>query len=244
MSLTIEQLNKSFHTTNNKKFPALKNISLTLEPGRVHALIGQNGAGKTTLIKCLLGFLKADSGTIAIDEVPVKQMIQMNQVGYMPEVISNMGTITGRDYILDMMLLRGMKKENIENVFQELVQTFFLEKYIDIPLAHCSKGNFKKIIFLQAILHNPRLLILDEPTDGLDPISRRRMLEEINHLKNNNSYIIITTHLLSDLERVADDITVLQKGQILAAAERKDLKESIDDWYIKQIEKSGQINEL
>ena len=238
MSIHIENLSKKYKGYNAKKFYALRDVNLEIEDSTCLALIGQNGAGKTTLIKCLLGFLHYEQGKIWIDNRRIKDVILENQLGFMPEKIENLDQITGRSYIQSMIMLRGLK--NVDEKLEQLLQRLSLEKYMDIPMTHCSKGNYKKILFLQAILHHPKLLILDEPTDGVDPISRRIMLEMINEQKSSGCYVIITTHLLSDIERVADQIVVLNSGCVIAETKREELKEDMEDWYIQCLEKCGE----
>lgn len=244
MSLDIENVSKRYKGADSKKFNALDHITISMEQGSIMALIGQNGAGKTTLMKCMLGFVRPESGNIKVDGLTVGELNRKNDIGFMPENVSNIENITGREYITGLMMLRGVGWESVAERFEHLVKELFLEKYMDIPMGNCSKGNFKKIIFLQSLLHAPKMLILDEPTDGLDPVSRRHMLQEIRNFKNEGGYTIISTHLLSDIEVVADEVVILQKGCVLSKSKVSQLDGTIDEWYIQKIEESGRIDEL
>ena len=238
MSIVIQNLSKKYKGYNSKKFYALKDINLQIDDNTCLALIGQNGAGKTTLIKCLLGLVRHEEGFIKINDKKIGYIIQNNELGFMPEKVENLEKITGRQYINQFTILRGINSDCEENL-HNLILRLSLDKYMDIPMGHCSKGNYKKILFLQAILHKPKLLILDEPTDGVDPISRRVMLDIVNDIKKSGCYVIVTTHLLSDIERIADKIAILNSGKIIEEVNRKNMREDIEDWYINCLQRCG-----
>ena len=244
MSLRISGISKKYKSGNSQKFQALDRVSLEIAPGRIVALIGQNGAGKTTLMKSILGLVKPDQGGVDMDGISIKQAIGENRVAYMPEVLANMGPMTGREYMEGILTLRGLSVKESGEYLSQLEQIMYVGRNLDIPMMHCSKGNLKKIAFIQAILCRPQLLLLDEPTDGLDPISRRSMLTEIAKRKTGDQYTILSTHLLSDIEMVADEICVLQKGKIIAQRKLKELKQPLEEWYIDLLKEYGEIDEL
>lgn len=245
MSLQIVNVKKQYRgkpiLENNF---VLKGISYELESGQVLAIVGQNGTGKSTLIKCILNFLKPDVGTISIDGIPIEGVIKSGKVGYMPESFIGPEIVSVRQYIEDLLILRGLNLDDYKERLEELSERFFMKKHLDKPFSKCSKGTVKKVIFLQAILHNPTLLVLDEPTDGLDPVSRRIMLEEIRKIKEKGGTVIITTHLLSDLSLVSDKVIVLKGGKIIAEADCKEIPISLEDWYFETLIKNGGIDEL
>lgn len=239
MSLIINNVKKSFH-----KNPVLKNVSYTIQKGSLLALIGQNGAGKSTLIKCILNFLKLDGGEIRFQGKSVMQWMEEGKVGYMPEILHGMEMIEIGEYMEDLMTLRGLTKKEYEDRWNELIELFCLKEHLTKTFQECSKGTVKKVMFLQAILHKPELLILDEPTDGLDPISRKRMLCEVDRMKKEGTTILLTTHILSDIVMVADEVAVLQKGEMIAGCALKDLTGSLEDWYCDIILQSGGLGEI
>jgi ABC-2 type transport system ATP-binding protein len=244
MSFVIDHLSKAYPGAGLlKNTPVLRNVSYTLDAGRALALIGQNGAGKTTLLKCILGFLRPDSGTAQLDGQTIPALMKENKVGYMPEQLGKL-SMTPREYVSTLMLLRGLPKAAFTDRLEELAGLLYLTKYLDKPMTKCSKGTVKKTIFLQSILHCPAFLILDEPTDGLDPIARRAMLAEIRSLKTQGCTLIITTHLLSDLMLVADEAAILQKGALLTSVDTAALPSSLDEWYYRQIMESGGMEDL
>lgn len=246
MSLIINHINKIYKSGlfGNVKFIALSDINFSLETGHVLALIGQNGAGKTTLIKCILGFIRPNSGNISMDDNTILNIIRQGQLGYMPEMLKYEGLITFNEYIRDLMVLRGKNMSDYQERYISLLDKFHMHKHMNKLLTQYSKGTMKKATFIQAILHNPNLLILDEPTDGLDPISRRVLLNEVLEIKRNGGTVIITTHLLSDLSIVADKIVVLQNGKLISQSEMKNIHESLDDWYLQTITQQGGLDEI
>lgn len=133
------------------------------------------------------------------------------------------------------MVLRGKHKDEYSDWLLTLIHDLYLDDHTPKNLDTFSKGTAKKVAFIQSILHKPKLLILDEPTDGLDPVSRRVLLNKINFLKQNGCTVIITTHLLSDIALVADDLIVLQNGHIVEQTQIEKISSPLDDWYLNVI---------
>ena len=241
MSFKVEHINKTYKSglLHQNKVQALKNISFTLETGTVLALIGQNGAGKTTLIKCILDFIRMDTGSVTMDDGKIKKMIQDCQVGYMPEQLRFPKMITLNEYISDLMVLRGQRPDEYKKLFDAFIEKFYMKEHINKSIDQYSKGTVKKAAFIQAVLNSPKLLILDEPTDGLDPVSRRALLNEVIKIKQAGGTVIITTHILSDLSMVADQVIVLQTGYMINQTPMNSIKGSLDDWYLQTIFQQG-----
>ncbi|MDZ4666717.1 MAG: ABC transporter ATP-binding protein [bacterium] len=203
--IEIKNLSKKYH-----KHQVLSNISLTLENGMIAGLIGQNGTGKTTLIKCILGLTQFHEGEIKIDgESILNGPEYRNQIGYMPQM--------GR-YPENMKIsqLFAMIKEirNGKNLDEELYEKFQLEKIKNQNLGQLSGGTTQKVSAALAFLFNPNILILDEPTAGLDPIASEILKEKINKEKA-GKIILITSHILNDLDEIASHALFLQQGSLL-----------------------------
>ena len=241
MTLMISDVSKSYKNNffSLKKNRALSGINLEIESGSVLALVGQNGAGKTTLIKCLLNFIRPDTGRFQFDGYPISEMIKNGKLGYMPESLKYDSMFTMNEYISDLMILKGYSMCEYDERFNHLLSEFQMSKYLDKPLKNYSKGNMKKATFIQAIVHSPQLLVLDEPTDGLDPVSRRMLLNEILAIKKNGGTVIITTHILSDLAIVADKIVFLQNGKVICETKMNQINGSLDDWYLEKTMQYG-----
>jgi len=246
MKVDVKELEKVYKIGIFKRriTQAISEVTFSLDEGTILALVGQNGAGKTTLIKCILNLIKSDDGTITINDQLVQDFIKSRQVGYMPEKLDFPKMITLREYITDLMILRGWQPSEYEKQLQYYVDKFYLTKHMDKRLSEYSKGTMKKVAFIQAIIHKPKLIILDEPTDGLDPVSRRTLLKEILEIKKNKGIAIISTHILSDLAMIADEVIMLQDGRIVSRETIKNIKTSLDDWYLNEVYKSGGMDKL
>lgn len=215
MSLVVENLNIVYsNLLKTKKNNIINNLSFEIVPGDIFALVGQNGAGKTSIIKCILKFMRAAGGSIKFKEMDISSVINDNKVGYCPEVLVFPPMISGKNYLLDIGILKGISKENLYQKIDMLVQLFDMKESINSLTSTYSKGMKRKLAFMQSVINDPELLILDEPTDGLDPISRRILLNYIKELSCNGTTILITSHLLSDLETVCNKIAFINKGKI------------------------------
>lgn len=206
--IRIENLKKRF-----KKLQALDDISAFFNNGQVISLIGPNGSGKTTLIKSILGMVKADSGNIYVDGKPINgDPSYRSQIGYMPQI--------GRypDNMKVGHLFRMMK--NIRKVPEEELDTDLLVKFnlvsiFEKPMRTLSGGTRQKVSAALAFYFNPVVLILDEPTAGLDPVSSEILKEKIMQEKKKNKLILITSHILSDLDELTTDVMYLQEGKLI-----------------------------
>lgn len=204
--IRIEKINKRF-----RKLQALDDVSCFFGKGQVVALIGPNGSGKTTLIKCILGMVRPDSGHIFVNQVPVeKDPAYRAMIGYMPQI--------GRypDNMRIGHLFRMMK--NIRRVPDNELDTDLLVKFnlislFEKPLRTLSGGTRQKVSAALAFYFNPEILILDEPTAGLDPLSSEILKEKIIEEKKKHKLILITSHILSDLDDLTTDVMYLQDGK-------------------------------
>lgn len=211
MSLKVCNLKK---TIKGKKI--LDNVSFEIGQGKIYALIGQNGSGKTTTIKCILNFFKANSGSISFNGENITNLINEGFIiGYSPEILLFPKSITLHTYLYDIGILKGVNSRYLKDRILELTELFDLSEYSHKNILNFSKGMKRKIAFIQSLLYEPKLLILDEPTDGLDPVSRRKVLDYIKILSSNGTSILITSHILSDLEKVCDNVGVLYEGTII-----------------------------
>jgi Cu-processing system ATP-binding protein len=214
--ISIEKVTKRFG-----KFTALKNLSLELELGKSYALIGPNGSGKTTLIKIILGLVIPSAGDVLIqDKSILKEWQYREKIGYMPQI--------GR-YPENMTI--GQVIEMIKNIRnhkgaldEELIQSFELEKMYGKRMHTLSGGTRQKVSAALAFLFNPPILILDEPTAGLDPVSVEILKEKIRKEKESGKLVIITSHIMSDLDDLTTDLVYLFEGDLLYNDSIKQLK--------------------
>ncbi len=218
MSLVLEHLSKRFG-----KHSVLQGISLEIAPGKAYAIIGPNGAGKTTLIKSILGFYR-HSGKVTFFGLPFMEALAKQRVGYLPERLTFSPLLTSLGYLELQAKLRGIKFSILKKTTIATAEQLGLTPWLNTPLYQFSKGMTRKLAFLQAVMHQPQLLILDEPTDGLDPVARRIVLHMILDMLNEGTTVLITSHLLSDIERVAQNAGILLQGKIVAETNLRSLK--------------------
>ena len=214
--IQISQMTKLFG-----KFVALRNISLPLERGRVTGIIGPNGSGKSTLIKCILGLVTPTAGSITVNGYLLDGSAEYRQwIGYMPQIARFPQDLKGREVLAMLKRLRPVSPP-LEN---ELIGLFDLEHELPKRIRALSGGNRQKLSAVVACMYDPELLILDEPTAGLDPLSSARLKEYILSLKARKRTVLVTTHIMSDLEELADDVVLLLDGEVRFVGSVRDLK--------------------
>ena len=203
----------SFRNVNKKfgKLTALDNVSLDISPSKSYALIGPNGSGKTTLIKSLLGLVVPTSGEIMFEEKSIlNEWKYREKIGYMPQIGHYPDNINIGQLIDMMKNIRG----NVENVDEELIDAFKLYKLYNKKMHALSGGTRQKVSAALAFLFNAPVLILDEPTAGLDPISVEIFKEKIISEKHKGKLLLITSHVLNDLDELASDVIYLFEGKV------------------------------
>jgi Cu-processing system ATP-binding protein len=214
--IRIENINKQF-----KKLHALNGINVHFNKGQVISLIGPNGSGKTTLIKSILGLVKPDSGQIFFNDEAISQNVEYRKnIGYMPQI--------GRypDNMKIGQLFKMIKNIRAEKEWdEELYYRFKLDTILDKSMKALSGGTRQKVSAALAFLFNPDVLILDEPTAGLDPLSSEILKEKILSEKEKGKLILITSHVLSDLEDLTTDVLYLQDGKIVFSKSMTELKQ-------------------
>lgn len=204
--LSLSHVNKSFG-----KLAVLKDVSLTFEAGKSYALIGPNGSGKTTLIKSVLGMVLPTTGVISVNGKDIKGDDQYRKwIGYMPQIGRYPDNLT-IGQLIDIM--KNVRAE-VTDVDEELIDAFKLYKLYGKPMRTLSGGTRQKVSAALAFLFKAPILILDEPTAGLDPISSELLKEKILNEKRKGKLVIITSHILSDLDELATDLVYLFEGQV------------------------------
>ena len=214
--ITIQNITKHFN-----QFRALNNLNLTLKQGECIALIGPNGCGKTTLIKSILGMVLPEAGEILFEGKNIKNDNEYRKfIGYMPQIgryPENMNI----GQIIDM--IKGIRNSN-ETLDTDLYEKYEIEKMLSKKMRTLSGGTTQKVSAVLAFMFHPKVLILDEPTAGLDPITSEILKEKIIDAKNRGCLILITSHLLSELEDVVSQIIFMQEGNVLLHKDVEQLK--------------------
>jgi Cu-processing system ATP-binding protein len=195
------------------KLTALHDVSATCNRGQSISLIGPNGSGKTTFIKCLLGMVVPDSGFITFNKQNISRDWKYREkIGYMPQIGRFPDNMTIAQ-ILSMM--KDIRKKNNPALDEELIEQFGLPDMMDKRMRTLSGGTRQKVSAALAFLFNPNVLILDEPTAGLDPLASEVLKEKIRKEKTKGKLILITSHILSDLEDIISEIIYMQEGQLV-----------------------------
>jgi Cu-processing system ATP-binding protein len=201
--------------------PVLRSIDLVVRPGRVMAIVGPNGAGKTTLIKSLLGLTHPDTGEISFAGIEVNGGEGYRaRIGYMPQIARYPENLTGAELLAMLKDLRGAGAR----LDEELIGLLELESALAKPLRVLSGGTRQKVNAVMAFLFSPELLVLDEPTAGLDPLSSRILKDKILAASASGRTFIVTSHIMNELEELADDVAFLIEGRALFVGTLAELK--------------------
>ena len=219
MSLILKNVSKTFVGKQ-----AVDNISFSLEKPGVFGLLGTNGAGKTTTIRMLLGIIKKDSGEITWKgkEVDRKHV----RFGYLPEERGVYPKTKIFDQLMYFAELKGMNKEDAVKSINKWAKELKVEEYLQMPAEKLSKGNQQKIQFMTAIIHDPELVVLDEPFSGLDPVNTEILKNIIIDLIKNGKYVIMSAHQMATIEEFCSDILILNKGKTVLQGNLKEIKET------------------
>ncbi len=195
------------------KLTALNDINTTCNKGQSISLIGPNGSGKTTFIKCLLGMVVPDSGFITFNKQNISHDWKYReQIGYMPQI----GRYPDNMSIAQILvMMKDIRKKTSADLDEELIEAFELNKIMDKRMRTLSGGTRQKVSAALAFLFNPEVLILDEPTAGLDPLASEILKDKIRKVKKEGKLILITSHVLSDLDDIISEIMYMQDGQLV-----------------------------
>ena len=235
--LKCSNLNKSF---GRKKI--LNNVSLSLDEGDVLGFIGPNGAGKTTTIKLILGLQSIDSGTVTICGYDIKKEFTkaIKNVGGIIESPDMYMYLSGYDNLKLIANLYGVSKEKID----EVVKLVGLEKRIYDKVSKYSLGMRQRLGIAASLLNDPKLLILDEPTNGLDPEGNKQIRNLILKLSKKGIAILVSSHALSELESIVNKVVIIQKGSIVETSTLEEVKKSKNSYYIFEVDKIKDIENI
>lgn len=219
MGLKLQNVSKTF----TEKL-AVDNISFEVNKPGVFGLLGTNGAGKTTTIRMLLGIIKKDRGEITWNGKKVER--KHVNFGYLPEERGVYPKTKIYDQLMYFAKLKGMKKDDANQSIKNWAEKLKVEQYLEMPAEKLSKGNQQKIQFMTAVIHNPELIVLDEPFSGLDPVNTELLKNIILDLVSEGKYIIMSAHQMSVIEEFCTDILILNKGKTVLKGNLKQIKDS------------------
>lgn len=232
MELVIDRVSKQY-----KNKIAVDRVSIKLQKG-VHGLLGANGAGKTTLMRMICGILKPASGTISFDGMDAGGENYRSILGYLPQDFGYYPEFTGMDFLLYMAALKGLGKAQAKRKSNELLQLVSLQDAARKKIKTYSGGMKQRLGIAQALLNQPKVLILDEPTAGLDPKERVRFRNLIEDWGKEH-IILLSTHIVSDIEHIADNILMMKDGQLIFSGCWDETKGNLEDFYLEQFGREG-----
>jgi len=221
----IENISKSFQG----KY-ALDNVSLEIKKGEIFGLLGPNGAGKTTLIRIINQIIQADSGQIYFDNEPLKQR-HLESIGYLPEERGLYRSMKVLDHLIFLGQLRGLKKNDALKTSELWLEKMEISSWKNKRIEELSKGMAQKVQFLGAIIHEPKLLILDEPLSGFDPINVELILSILKEMKDQGKTILLSTHNMKSVEEICDRAAIIHQSKKMCEGEVINLRETIKNGH-------------
>lgn len=222
----------SARLSRHKAVAALVNVTLHVREGEIFSLLGPNGAGKTTLVKILLGITLPSGGTAKVMGVNPGEADAKAQIGFLPENFILPGHLRVREVLTLWGAFYALDPLDLKERVQHVIESVGIAPRADSRIKTLSKGMLQRVCLAQALVHTPRLLFLDEPTDGLDPVGRREIRELLVNLKSQGVTIFLNSHLLSEVEKISDRVGILKDGKILAVSPLSELTASKGGYVI------------
>jgi ABC-2 type transport system ATP-binding protein len=218
MGLKVEHIDKSFDQLH-----VIKNLSMEVKEGSIFGFLGPNGAGKTTTMRMILDILRPDSGTITWNGKQIRD-IPRHYFGYLPEERGLYPKVEVQEQLLFLARLNGLSKGAAQKHLDEWLERFDIEQYRHMKVEELSKGNQQKIQFLATILHDPLILIMDEPFSGLDPVNANLLKEAFLEMHRRGKTMIFSTHQLEQVEELCEDVVIIDKGKTIIQGSVREVK--------------------
>ncbi len=255
MRLSVNNVTKRYRTVT-----AVDAISLDIQPGKIQALLGPNGAGKSSLVRMLVGLTQPDEGEILVENNGESIELTYHDFAYLPEDRGLYQDRTILDNLNYIASLRGLKLSDIRSDIDNWLERFELTDRKDEPLRQMSKGNQQKVQLIATLLHDPQLVILDEPFSGLDPVNQEHVLTVLNELRERGKTVVLSAHQMELVERLADTMLLMNKGRAVAQGSLQEIRNTLlpkpvyrvttkaqlalDSWQgVEQIESMRKVSE-
>ncbi|MEM4573220.1 MAG: ABC transporter ATP-binding protein [Candidatus Caldarchaeum sp.] len=229
--IEVDDLWKSFG-----RVQAIRGLCLRLESGQIHGLLGPNGSGKTTTLKCVVGLLKPDRGTVKFNGREITTTAEYkSSLGYLPENPALPDYLTVEEFLVFSAKLKGLKAETIRKEVNELLDSFGLVGVSDRLLYELSKGMKQRAAVAASLIGSPTVLILDEPFNGLDPEAQKTAKDYFNQVIRKGGAVLISTHLLDSAEKICNYASIIYSGKVLHSSSLDSLKQSHDMKSLEEI---------
>lgn len=231
--IEVKNLTKVYSArTKSNEVTALDNLTLSVNEGTIFGLLGPNGAGKTTLIKLLLGIVFPTNGSAKVLDEDVSNYKIKSKVGYLPENHKYPSYMTARTVMKFFGRLSGTDGTNLDKKIDELLELVKMEKWKNSKVKSFSKGMMQRLGLAQALINEPKLIFLDEPTDGIDPIGRKEIRDILVELKSRGKTIFLNSHILSEVELITDRVGILNNGKLLREGTVSELTTKKEEYII------------
>lgn len=219
--ILVEEITKTFKKDFwAKPIDALRDVSFEIGEGQVVGFLGANGAGKTTTMKILFNFIKPDKGQVKFSGCLGKNLKEaLSKIGYLPERPYFYPHLTGEEFVLYMASLNGVSRTKTLQKLRGLAERFKIDHALNRQIKGYSKGMLQRVGFVSILIHEPDCLILDEPLSGLDPVGRKELKDVLRELSQSGKTIFFSSHIVSDIEEVCENVVVLEQGKLLYQGE-------------------------
>lgn len=224
--LQIEDLTKIYVLGKNKKKKAVDSLNIKIPEGIIFGFLGPNGAGKTTTIKMILDFIHPTAGSVSVLGIPSTEAKVRKSIGYLPEQPYFQKFLKPSEVVAFHAGLAGMRTPDIGKETKRALERAGIAEYTDVPISKLSKGLTQRVGIAAAIVGNPKLLILDEPASGLDPIGRRQTRDLLEQLRHEGKTIFLSSHILGEIEDLCDMVGILRQGSLVAFGKPTDITRS------------------
>ncbi len=223
MNIVVDHIQKKFGET-----PIIKDLSFQVESGQVLGLLGPNGAGKTTTLRMILDILRPDDGSITFEGKKINHHIR-NTIGYLPEERGIYQKYSVLDTLMYFGRLKNLSKRKSHVEAVRLLDRFGMIEYLDVPVSHLSKGWQQKLQFLITIIHDPEIIILDEPFWGLDPLNQEMLRKQILQFKEKGKVVLLSTHQLNEAEALCDYFVMIDEGEVVLKGKLEEIRRDFQE---------------
>jgi sodium transport system ATP-binding protein len=235
-------LTKEFKDKKRGKFKAVDSVNFSCEPGKIFGLLGANGAGKTTTLRMISTVMQPTSGTVKVEGQDIRKNAQRvrAKIGFLTGNTGLYQRLTAREVIRYFGNLNGMTNKQVDERLVEIGEWLKMKDFLDVRAAKLSSGMAQKVNIARTIIHDPPVMVFDEPTVALDIIAARSIIEFINFCKSQNKCILFSTHIMREAERICDEVAIIHEGRIMAQGTVQSLKnmaeeEEFEDAFIKLV---------